>query len=92
MKTETMDTMIGVGNKALGTGASMGAYAYFSSSEFIGLAGVVIALFGVFVNMYFKWRSDVRAQHVHLLQTEILRKKNLLNSSSDFVPLKEPDQ
>lgn len=74
MKVETIETLAMAGNRATGAGASMGLYGWLASSEFVGLAGVAIALLGMLVNMYYRRKADMRAHHEYLLRTELMRK------------------
>lgn len=47
------------------TGAGTGVIGFLTSSYFIGLVGVFIALAGFLVNWYYKHKEDKRSQAEH---------------------------
>ena len=71
---QTVDSAIGASNNAIGYGTAMGAVGYIQSSEFLGLAGLLIALLGLTVNVYFKRKANKRAEQIHALQVALLRR------------------
>lgn len=83
MKSETIDTLAAVGNRATGTGTGVWLFGWLASSEFLGVAGVVIALTGMLINWYYKRQANIRANHVYLLQAERLR-RDVNSTPSDF--------
>lgn len=76
MKTETLDQLAALGNRTTGAGASIGVLGVITSSQFVGLAGVVIALIGVLVNWYYKDKASRRADKEHDLKMEMMRERH----------------
>lgn len=60
MKIETIETLANVGSKTTAGGAGLGVAGAFIASNFIGLAGIVIALLGVWVNVHYKRKAAKR--------------------------------
>ena len=65
MKNETIDAMGAVGSKATVAGASLTGWGWVVSNEFFGMMGVVIALSGLLMNLYYKYKSDRRTALEH---------------------------
>lgn len=79
MKMNTIDSAITASNNALGVGTGVSFYGLITSSEFLGLAGLMIGLVGLAVNVYFKWCASVRARQIHALQVARLRRETPLD-------------
>lgn len=73
MKNETLDYIAAAGNRTTGTGVLMGLYAWVTSTQFLGLAGLGVALIGVLINWYYKRESNRRHVAEHELRMERLR-------------------
>lgn len=58
-------TMAAVGSKATYTGASTTVFAWFLSSEFGILLGILLGLGGFIVNWYYKHKQDKREEIEH---------------------------
>ena len=65
MKNQTLDALSAVGSKATVAGASLTGWGWVVSNEFFGLMGVVIALCGLVMNLYYKYKSDRRVALEH---------------------------
>lgn len=74
MSTQTtIDASIAaVGSKTTYAGAGATAAGWLLSSEFIGLCGILIALAGLVVNFFFRWRQDRREKIEHLARMKKL--------------------
>lgn len=70
----TVESAISASNNALGVGTGVSFYGLVTSSEFLGLAGLMIGFIGLVVNIYFKWCASVRARQIHALQVARLRR------------------
>ena len=77
MKTETLDTIGAYGAKATVTGASLSGWGWVVSNEFFGLMGVAIAVVGLMVQTFYKWKSDrrVAAEYEERRQERLERKQ-----------------
>lgn len=75
MKTETTieATMAAVGQKTTIAGAGTTGIGYLASSEFLGLAGLAVAVAGLLVNLYFRWKEDRRQQLKHEAEMAAIR-------------------
>lgn len=62
MKLETLESMASSGSKATVAGAGLTGYGWIVSNEFFGLMGVVIALAGLAMNIYYKHKADARIE------------------------------
>lgn len=60
MKIETIETLANVGSKTTAGGAVVGGIGAFIASNFVGLAGILIALIGVWVNIHYKRKAAKR--------------------------------
>ena len=71
---QTVDaTVAAVGSKATQAGAATSITGWFMSSEFGVVAGIVIGLIGLIVNIYFKRREDRRLEEEHAARMAQLR-------------------
>lgn len=75
MKTETTieATMAAVGQKTTVAGASVTGAGWVFSNEFLGLAGLLVAVAGLLVNIYFRWKEDRRQQRKHEAEMAAIR-------------------
>lgn len=89
MRTETVETLAEVGNRTTGAGTGVWLLGWVSSSEFLGVLGVAIALAGMLVNWYYRRQANIRANHVYLLQAERLRRGS--STPSDFDQLESDE-
>lgn len=62
MKTETFDTISAVGSKTTIAGAGLSGISLWVTSNLLGIAGVLIALLGVWVNVHYKRKADKRRE------------------------------
>lgn len=67
-------TLAAVGQKTTVAGASATGFGWLFSNEFLGLAGLLIAIAGLLVNIYFKRKEDARQQALYLANLAILVK------------------
>lgn len=78
MKSETVDaidvTMAAVGTKATYTGIGVSGLGWFLSSEFFGLAGIMIGLAGLAITWYYKHKANKRHEREHELRMLLLRR------------------
>lgn len=58
-------TLSAVGSKATYTGAGTSLVGWAASSEFGVIAGIVLGVVGLLVNLYFKRKQDAREQREH---------------------------
>jgi hypothetical protein len=58
-------TLAAVASKATYTGAGASFIGWLLSSQFVGLAGVVVGVVGLLLNFYFRRRQDAREQREH---------------------------
>ena len=70
MKTETFEALGGAGGKATVAGAGLTGWGWIVSNEFFGLMGVVIALVGLLMQLYYKRKADVRVAKEFALRAE----------------------
>lgn len=75
MKMETVNTAIGASNNAMGVGTGMSFYGLVTSSGFVALAGMMMGLIGLLVNIYFKRQDAIRRQQIHALQVARLKRE-----------------
>ncbi|HAR06383.1 holin [Stutzerimonas nitrititolerans] len=61
-RTELTVEVVGasVGNKMMGVGAGTGVVAWLASVNWLGLAGVLVAVLGLVANVWFQHRRDRR--------------------------------
>ena len=74
MNTETVNHLATAGDRTAGAGAGLGLFGWFLSSQFVGLAGLVVALVGVLVSWYYKREANRRHIAEHALRMERLRR------------------
>lgn len=68
MKLETIETLASAGNKTTLAGAAVGGIGAFVASNFIGIAGIFVALLGVLVNRHYRQKADRRQAAEHELR------------------------
>lgn len=61
------------GQKATVTGASITGVGWVFTNEFLGLAGLLVAVFGLLVNIYFKRKEDQRQEREHVAAMAAIR-------------------
>lgn len=66
-------TMAAAGQKTTMAGASATGAAWVFSNEFLGLMGLLVAIGGLLVNIYFKRKEDARQQELHEAELANLR-------------------
>lgn len=66
MNREQAETIItDISQKVTYTGAGTGILGFLTSSQFLGLIGVLVALAGFLVNWYYKHKEDLRREQAH---------------------------
>ena len=74
MNNEAINHLAALGDRTAGAGAGMGVFGWLLSSQFIGLAGLVVALSGVLISWHYKRESNRRHVAEHELRMERLRR------------------
>ena len=74
MNNEAINHLATLGDRTAGAGAGLGVFGWFLSSQFIGLAGLVVALIGVLISWHYKRESNRRHIAEHALRMERLRR------------------
>ena len=74
MNNEAINNLATLGDRTAGAGAGLGVFGRFLSSQFIGLAGLVVALIGVLISWYYKREANRRHIAEHALRMERLRR------------------
>lgn len=69
-------TMSSLGSKATYMGAGTAFVFGWSASEFAAVAGVLIAVVGLAVNIYFSHRNDKRNSELHAAHLRALERRN----------------
>lgn len=67
MKTDVTfeSALAAVGQKTSIAGASTTGFAWFFSNEFLGVMGLLVAVIGLVVNIYYRRRENARRQALH---------------------------
>ena len=74
MNNETLNHLATLGDRTAGAGAGLGVFGWLLSSQFIGLAGLVVALIGVLISWHYKREANRRHVEEHVLRMERLRR------------------
>ena len=74
MNDETISNLASMGDRARDAGAGLGVFGWLLSSQFIGLAGVVVALIGVLISWHYKREANKRHEREHELRMLLLRR------------------
>ena len=74
MNNEAINHLATLGDRTAGAGAGLGVFGWLLSSQFIGLAGVIVALIGVLISWHYKRESNRRHIAEHALRMERLRR------------------
>ena len=74
MNNEAINHLATLGDRTAGAGAGMGVFGWLLSSQFIGLAGLVVALIGVLISWHYKREANRRHIEEHALRMERLRR------------------
>lgn len=87
MKTETIEILADAGNKTSYAGAAVGGIGAFLASNFIGIAGVIVALLGVLVNIHFRRKADRRhAADADLKRQERMLRMEIMRATGTVLP------
>lgn len=73
MNDEAINHLATLGDRTAGAGAGLGMFGWLLSSQFIGLAGLVVALIGVLISWHYKREANRRHVAEHALRMERLR-------------------
>ena len=68
MKAETVDAITAASQKATIGGGIMALFGGITATELAAVGGLVLAVLGFAVNLYFQWREDRRKSEEHLLR------------------------
>lgn len=74
MNNEAINNLATLGDRTAGAGTGLGVFGWLLSSQFIGLAGLVVALIGVLISWHYKRESNRRHVAEHVLRMERLRR------------------
>ncbi len=64
-----------VANKGMLVGGAAGMVGWLSQVNWIGIAGVAVAVVGLIINVYFQWRKDHRESLESAARIEALRER-----------------
>ena len=73
MNDQTINHLATLGDRTAGAGTGLGVFGWLLSSQFIGLAGLVVALIGVLISWHYKREANRRHVAEHALRMEHLR-------------------
>ena len=68
MKTETVDAVTAASQKATIGGSIMALFGGITATELAAVGGLVLAVLGFAVNLYFQWREDRRKSEEHIIR------------------------
>ena len=68
MKTETINAITAASHKATIGGSIVALFGGITATELAAVGGLVLAVLGFAVNLYFQWREDRRKSEEHLLR------------------------
>lgn len=68
MKTETIDTITAASQKATIGGSLMALFGGITATDLAAVCGLVLAVLGFAVNLYFQWREDRRKSEEHIIR------------------------
>lgn len=74
MNNEAVNHLATLGDRTAGAGAGLGVFGWLLSSQFIELAGLVVALIGVLIGWHYKREANRRHVAEHVLRMERLRR------------------
>ena len=74
MNDEAINHLATLGDRTAGAGTGLGVFGWLLSSQFIGLAGLVVALIGVLISWHYKREANRRHVAEHVLRMERLRR------------------
>lgn len=80
MNNEAVNHLATMGDRTAGAGAGLGVFGWLLSSQFIGLAGLVVALIGVLISWHYKREANRRHVAEHVLRMERLRRGQLVDT------------
>lgn len=93
MKSETLDALGATSSKAFVAGATINGWGWLMSNEFYGAMGVLIALAGLAMNLYYKWASNrrVAAEHAARMAERQVRIDLMRATQKPIMPPVESD-
>ena len=68
MKTETINAITAASQKATIGGGIMALFGGIMATELAAVGGLVLAVLGFAVNLYFQWREDRRKSEEHIIR------------------------
>ena len=68
MKAETIETVTAVAQKTTIGGSIMALFGGITATELAAVGGLVLAVLGFAVNLYFQWREDRRKSEEHIIR------------------------
>jgi len=74
MKTETLEALGAAGNKTTIAAGATTLWAWFTSNEFLGLAGLAVGVGGLLVTWHYKRQANQRQEAEHELRMQRLRR------------------
>ena len=74
MNNEALNHLATLGDRTAGAGTGLGMLGWLLSSQFIGLAGLGVALIGVLISWHYKREANRRHIAEHALRMERLRR------------------
>jgi len=87
MNNETIEHIAAVGDRARDAGAGLGFFGWLLSSQFIGLAGLAVALIGALIGWHYKREAHRRHIAEHKLRVaEHELRMNLLRNGRFVLP------
>ena len=70
MRNETIDALSATGSKVTVAGAGLSGWGWVVSNEFFGAMGLLVALAGLLINLYYKRKADARIEREALLRIQ----------------------
>lgn len=68
MKAETIETVTAVAQKTTIGGSLMALFGGITATDLAAVGGLVLAVLGFAVNLYFQWREDRRKSEEHIIR------------------------
>ena len=75
MKTETVNAITAASHKATIGGSIMALFGGITATELAAVGGLVLAVLGFAVNLYFQWREDRRKSEEHIIRLASLDRR-----------------
>jgi hypothetical protein len=92
MKNETIEQLAAVGDRARDAGAGLGFFGWLLSSQFIGLAGLAVALVGALIGWHYKREANRRHVEEHKLRVAEHELRMDLMRNGRYVGVEFPEQ